>query len=257
MNNPATKMSTRTAAIFVVCLFAPIFDVRANGIHSGSISGTFSNAVLSGVVIDLDGSTLIPVDNTTTAVDTGFGTNSITWGTPDPSSLSFTGKSFSGVAAGQVFDLGTITYFNGNSFRETLIFGATLALTVNSTQGGSIDPSVSSVDFLSTANHLLPNGQPNPTFKFQDADFLSFSAFPQTFNVFENSTASAELFGMIVGDPQLVLTRIELSPGQSNNGFIGHGVPSIADSGGTLALMGVGLAALTAFGIRRRTAAIA
>ena len=78
--------------------------------------------------------------------------------------------------------------------------------------------------------------------------------FPQTFNVFEDSTASAELFGKIVGDPQLVLTGIELNPDQSSNGFIGHGVGSVPDSGGTLALVGIALAALAFFGISRKTA---
>ena len=258
-NPPLTifkRLHTRTAVLLILALisYAGATHVGANTINSGSISGVFSSPVLTGSVIDLDGKTLIPVDNTTTGVRTGFGTNAITWGDPDPSILTFTGKSFSGVAPGQVFDLGTITYTNGNSFRETLIFGATLTLSVNSTQGGSVDPSTSSVDFLSTANHFLPNDGLDPRFKFQDADFLSFSAFPQTFNVFEDSTASAELFGKIVGDPQLVLTGIELNPDQSNNGFIGHGVGSVPDSGGTLALVGIALAALAFFGISRKTA---
>jgi hypothetical protein len=251
-------MKTKTILLLTTAIaaFSSFPDASANTINSGSVSGAFSSPVLTGAVIDLDGKTLIPVDNTATGVFTGFGTNAISWGSPtnSNSTLTFTGKSFSGVAPGQVFDLGTITYRNGNSFRETLIFGATLTLTANLTQGGSVDPSVSSVDFLSTANHLLPNGQPDPTFKLQDADFLSFSAFPQTFNVFENSTASAELFGMIVGDPQLVLTGIELNPDQSNNGFIGHGVPSTPDSGDTLALAGIALAALAVFGLSSKTA---
>src|SRR5438067_2307637 len=139
-------MKTKTILLLTTAItaFSSFPDARANTINSGSISGIFSSPVLSGAVIDFDGKTLIPVDN---------------------SALTFTGKSFSDVAPGQVFDLGTITYRNANSFRETLIFGATLTLTVNSTQAGSIDASVSSVDFLSTANHLLPDGQLDPTFK--------------------------------------------------------------------------------------------
>jgi len=250
------RLHARSALLMILALisYAGTTHVGANTINSGSISGVFSSPVLAGFGIDLDGKTLIPIDNTATGVFTGFGTNAITWGDPNPSILTFTGKSFSGVAPGQIFDLGTITYTNGNSPRETLIFGATLTLTVNSTPAGIVDPSVSNVDFLATTNHFLPNDGLDPRFKLQDADFLSFGAFPQTFNVFENSTASAELFGMIVGDPQLVLTGIELSPDQSNNGFIGHGVPPLPDSGGTLALVGIALAALAVFGISGKTA---
>ena len=208
----------KSSALFAIALFAGLLSVRANAIYSGSISGTFSNPVLQGTVVD-----------------------------------PLTGNNFRGVLPGQTFDLGTVTYFNGTNINTTFIFGATFTLTVNSTMGGSVDPSVSTLAFRSTINHPIP-----PSTDAKNADFIRFGAFPLTFNVFEGHTASAELFGEIVGDPHLVLTGIELSPGQSNNGFIGHGVPGLVpDSGGALALMGVALAALTAFGINRRTAGIA
>jgi len=249
----------KCSALFAIALFAGLLSVRANAIYTGSISGTFLNPVLQGTVVDPLTGNLTFLNNTTTAVYTGFGTNAITWGAPNPisgpSSLTFTGHSFSGIAPGQIFDLGTVTYFNGNNFNDGFIFGATLTLAVNSTIGGSVDPSVSTLAFRSTINH--PPAQP-PATDAQNADFVRFSAFPLTFNIFEGHTASAELFGEIVGDPQLVLTGIELSPGQSNNGFVGHGVPGLVpESGSTLALMAVGFAALTAFGISRRTARIA
>ena len=242
------------AAIFTAALFAAVVDVRANAIYSGGISGTFSNPVLTGFGLGPNGGK-IPIDNTNTAVFTGFGTNSISWGAPfpnfPPSTLTFTGKSFSGVAPGQVFDLGTITYFNGNSLRQTLIFGGTLTLAVDSIQGGPVDPATSNLRFIATANHLLKNGQPDPKFKLQDADFVTFNVFPQTFNVFEHSRASADLFGKIVGDPSLTITGIQIVPGQENNGFIGHGSP-VPDSGGSFALMGFALMGLAVYGLSRR-----
>lgn len=57
---------------------------------------------------------------------------------------------------------------------------------------------------------------------------------------------------MIVGDPALTVTGIQLDPGQTNNGFIGHGQPPVPDSAGTLGLMGLALGALAVFGISRR-----
>ena len=250
----------KSSALFAIALFVGLLSVRANAIYSGSISGSFSNPVLQGTVVDPLTRNLTFLDNTSTAVYTGAGTNSIAWGAPTspppltgPSRITFAGNSFSGVLPGQIFDLGTVTYFNGTNINTTFIFGATFTLTVNSTMGGSVDPSVSTLGFRSTINQPIP-----PSTDAKNADFIRFSAFPLTFNVFEGHTASAELFGEIVGDPHLVLTGIELSPGQSNNGFIGHGVPGLVpDSGCALALMGVALAALTAFGISRRTAGIA
>lgn len=230
----------QTSAISVIAFFAATISVCATGIHSGSISGIFSNPVLSGIDIDVNGNP-VPLDNTTTAVDTGFGTNSITWGNPFPisSALTFTGNSFNGVAPGQVFDLGTIAYTNGTSAAQTLIFGATLTLSVDPTAGGPIGPAVSHLGIMTTANGGVS--------KFRDADFISFDVFPVTFNVFEGSTATADLFGTIVGDPALTITGIELDSGQSNNGFIGHGQPSLPDSGDTFVLMGMAFGALALF----------
>jgi hypothetical protein len=245
MTNPNMKISMRAAAMLTAALLTAVVDVRANALYSGSISGTFSSPVLTGYFIDLNGN-LVPQDNTNTAVYNGIGTNSITWGAPipgfPPNSLTFTGKSFSGVASGQVFDLGTVTYFNGATLDN--IFGATLTLSVNSTMGGSVDPAVSNLGFIATENGGVD--------RFRDADFVTFDVFPQTFNVFEGATATADLFGMIVGDPSLTITAIQLNPGQESNGFIGHGQPSVPDAGSTLGLLGVALGALAVFRINRK-----
>jgi hypothetical protein len=140
--------------------------------------------------------------------------------------------------------LGTITFTNATNFNNTFIFGATLTLTINSTIGGSVDPSVSQLAFIATEN-----GGVNQKV---DADFVGFDVFPQTFNVIEGQTATAELFGKVVGDPFLSLTSIQLNPGQEDNGFIGHGQPSVPDSASTFVLMGVAFAMLVIFGVTRR-----
>jgi hypothetical protein len=207
--------------------------------YSGTVSGVFSNPVLSGDIINLDRS-LSFNDNTTTALFTGFGTNAITWGDVSPSTLTFNGNSFASVQPGQTFELGTVTYRNGGSTGGTIIFGGTLTLTASTAQG-PIDPGVAHVGMLATQNG---SGSAKA-----DADFLTFDVFPVTFNVLEGKTATAELFGKIVGDPQLQITGIELAPGQEGNGFIGHGQPTVPDTGSTIMLLGGVLGAL---GVIRR-----
>jgi hypothetical protein len=189
--------------------------------YSGTIVGLFSNPVTAGNYIPIGGEDTTPYtlafeDDTGTAVYTGFGTDSITWGTytgvPDPfSQVTFVGNSFTNVAPGQLFDLGTFTFSNGTSELDSLIFGATLTLSV--TGGATITPEVTQIGIETTANG-------NPTAE-QDADFLAFSQFPQTFQVLEGDTAHAELYGMIVGDPGVVATTIVLDPADSGSGFIG------------------------------------
>jgi hypothetical protein len=245
----STAILKKSLAVFTIAFFTGLLSVRASGTNSGSISGTFSDPVLTGYVIDLQGNH-VPLDNTTSAFYFGVGTNTITWGQPIPgftppsSSITFTGKSFSGVAPGQEFDLGTISFTNATNFNDTFIFGATLTLTVDSTVGGSVDPGIAHLGFIATQNGT---GSARA-----DADFVTFDVFPVTFNVLEGQTATAELFGTIVGDPFLSVTGIQLNPGQENNGFIGHGQPSAPDSGGTVGLMGIALAVLVTFGVTRK-----
>jgi hypothetical protein len=212
-----------------ICLSVVAERASATALNSGTISGVFTDPVLAGNTIDEFGN-LVFHDNTNTAVFNGFGTNSIKWGaSPGGNSLTFVGASFSGVQPGQPFFLGTLTYFNTMNLNQTGIFGATLTLTVSNSQV-AIDPAVSHAGILATANTGVSQAR--------DADFITFDVLPVTFNVYEEATASAKLFGQIVGDPQLQITGIELAEGQAGNGFIGHGQPSVPDTGTTLFLLG-------------------
>ena len=241
----ATALLRKVLCILLLTAgLAGIRSVHADTTYDGSISGIFSDPLLTGDIINVDGSHTF-FDNTTTAVYSGVGTNTITWGATGFSTITFTGNSFSGVQPNQPFELGTITYTNGTSGISTVIFGGTLTLTVNSPTGPvTIDPSVSLLNFVTTVN--------GGTDQRRDADFVSFDAFPQTFNVFEGATATAQLFGEIIGDPTLVLTGIQLAPGQTGNGFIGHGQPAVPDGSSTLGLMGLALGALAVLGIKTK-----
>jgi VPDSG-CTERM motif len=237
------KTNPRFRTLFLVVLVVTIVlespeRASANATYSGTTSGTFSNPVLSGIFIDENGNNGF-ADNTATAVFTGFSSNSITWGdnlgTDAASTLTFTGANFTGVQPGQTFELGTITYFNGTSLSTSLIFGGMLTLTASITPG-TIDPAVSHLTFTPVTNTGI-----NPKL---DADFVRFDVFPTTFNVLEGATASANLFGAIVGDPQLQLTDIQIAPGSEESGFLGHGRPSVPDGGTTFTLLSSALAVL-------------
>mgnify|MGYP000269720883 CR=1 FL=1 len=58
-----------------------------------------------------------------------------------------------------------------------------------------------------------------------DADFVEITGLPTTttLHAYEGSLVSANLYGKIVGDPQIEFTRFELQAGQEGNGFVGDG----------------------------------
>jgi hypothetical protein len=100
-------------AIGVAALLVAAGAARAGSISfAGSTSGVFNN----------------PVGGTST----GVGTSSISFGTP-PGALSFTGGSFTGVATGQIFSLGSIGYYNAENVNP--IMGVTLGMSLAMTDG--------------------------------------------------------------------------------------------------------------------------
>ncbi len=226
-----------TAALAAVA--GPAF---ANATYSGTVNGHFSDAVLSGSVIAID-NTLTPFDNTTTA-SFGYTTlspsnDTITWGsTPGFSFLNFQGASFSNIASDTDFLLGTISYVNGTSGLATLIFGAKLTLDL----GSGIDLKTSQISILTTANTGFSAAR--------DADFIGFSDFSSTFNVYEGAFSIVNLYGRIVGDPTVTLTSIAITEGFENGGFVGNGVGGVPEPA-SWALMIAGFG-LTGCLLRRR-----
>jgi hypothetical protein len=168
-------------------------------------------------------------------VYTGFGTNSITSGDnplgTGPSAITFNGASFSDVQPGEVFNVGTLSFHNGISNATTFIFGGILTLNISGTSV-PVDPLTTKFYLLATA------GDPNlpPPTPEENADLIQLNFLPGSgLYAFEEQTVTANLFGSIVGDPQLNITGIELAPGQEGNGFIGPAV-STPDTGTTLLL---------------------
>jgi hypothetical protein len=196
--------------------------------YSGVVNGFFSDPVRSGNIVQTDGSNVF-VDNTSTAVVTiqqsAPNNATIDWGDyveANPpaqpfSILNFVGSTYTNVAPGQQFLLGKIEFTNGTSDINSLIFGATLHLDA----GNGITVKTTNVDIVTTANTGLSAAR--------DADFVGFSDFPQTFNVYEGASSVADLYGTIVGDPMLTLDTITIDPGSEDGGFIGTGVGGIPE----------------------------
>ncbi|WP_293903543.1 choice-of-anchor K domain-containing protein [Phenylobacterium sp.] len=241
------RSAAAAAVLGVATLLSPLMTsaASADALYSGSVTGFFSDPVTSGDVVLISGASGF-LNNGASAVSTGFPGAAVTWGsTPGSSQLIFLGDNFLNVTSMQIFHLGTIIYTNGTSDLSTLIFGAKLHLLT----GGVADEHISDLNIVTTQNTGLGAAR--------DSDFVGFSDFSSTFNVYEGMTSSIELFGSIVGDPMLTLDHIDISPVAASAGFIGHGLGAVPEPA-TWAMMILGFFGLGgALRTRRARAALA
>ncbi|HEY1379247.1 MAG TPA: choice-of-anchor K domain-containing protein, partial [Gemmataceae bacterium] len=122
-------------AVGVAVLLAAAAPLRAGSISfSGGTTGVFTN----------------PLGDTFS----GAGTDSISFGTP-PGALSFTGGSFT-AAAGQVFALGSIGFYNAENVSP--LMGVDLGLTLNLTDGSKAPGTLT---LPLTVTNTLELGQPD------------------------------------------------------------------------------------------------
>ena len=208
---------------------------------SGQMSATFGNPVLSGQLVDGATGAISSLDNTSTAVFSGIGTSTFIWGTGgaaiNHSTLTFVPSTLASQAPNTPFVLGQITYTNGTSTLASLVFGVDMTFSVPSDP--SVNPLIAHVKLVTTNNTGTAA---------QNADFIGFDIFPNTFNVLEGVTSSANLIGKINGDPNIALTDIALTDPNDPNGFIGQGRPLPEPA--SLALFG--LAAIVTGAVRLR-----
>jgi hypothetical protein len=255
-----------TAALLATALLTTS-QALASPVYFGSVTGQWTAPVLAGSLLnpaDLANPTFS--DNTETALcnlsPCAFSppnyvndeSTSLVWGYGDfavpNSKVTFVGESFSGVLPnlveigqeGTTFRLGTLTYTNGTSGLLTLIFGGTLTLSVTLDNDESVV-----VPFSIDLNIRTTN---NEGTEEQNADFLDFSTqlgtvAPVSFNVLEGETATAIVWGRIVGDPFLFATGLTLDPNSVGKGFVGTGLPDDpVPAPLPIALLGLGLIAM-------------
>jgi prepilin-type N-terminal cleavage/methylation domain-containing protein len=81
------------------------------------------------------------------------------WGSPAnnsgfniPNSLTFSGRTFSHIAPDQLFELGTLTYYNGTTFAGTNATSVQLTVSLNLTTQGVVETLPFTFELLSTTN---------------------------------------------------------------------------------------------------------
>ncbi len=176
---------------------AIVEDLEAATIE-GSSSGTFLNPV------------------PTSAVYTGFGTGSITWGSPffsSSSSATYTGKNFS-VITNEIFEIGEFSYSNESIALGTGITNATLELNVPFSISELNIEDIITEEILLTVNET-PNIAGDP---LASSDFFSFEG--TTFRVNEGDSATASVLARFTQNSPFNLEIMGFGRVIEGNGFI-------------------------------------
>lgn len=135
----------------------------------GSVSATFTNPSPSSAIV------------------TGVGTDTFTWGTGTPGVLSFAGAAFD-TEPGTPFTLGRLTYSNGTTFGgEARNIDLNLALAFDNIPEKNIVLS-KNLSIVNTTNTSDP---------IASADFVTIDDFGFTFNVLEGATAAVDLIATL------------------------------------------------------------
>ena len=239
-----------------------------------TIIGVFGGVTVNGNVLHIpDASSTTYYDNTGRAV---YGivnsTNPATTGSPPIQSTGSTltwGDDNGGAGASSIlnffgavipssidqpFRVGRLTYSNGTSSLTSLIFGATISF---------YDGSISAANFLGTDTIVINTTSNLGQSTAQDADYLNIcgnqsNICGSSIEAIESSQGgtglTVDLFGVIVGDPQLFLTSAMVTPGQSPtmNGFIGNDLPAALPEPSTVTLVGASMLAMGGSLRRRR-----
>jgi len=115
------------------------------------------------------------------------------WGNPavplgftQPNSLTFAGRSFDNIAPDQVFELGTLTYYNGTTYSGTNATNVKLNVGLNLTTPGAVENLTFSFNLLST-----PNKNQNAD---DDADFVYIPDVSTKFN----TTIKGQVFYLVL-----------------------------------------------------------
>jgi hypothetical protein len=233
-----------------------IGDAKAGVTPGDTITGVFDSIVFQGCVWNGPGekNPVCGIDNTSTAPPFACNKsgscddplapamlNTLRWGTDPsvPSSENFSSLTFQGLQIPEMlhsdcsptnvmncFKVGTILFKNGSSQNNSLIFGATLNFYDNSVSLGSMEVLISS-----TQNNGTPAENTDYINICGNNSMICNESVPKSLNPREavegGMGATADIFGTIVGDPQLILADMVLTPGQSadTNGFVGDDLP--------------------------------
>ena len=264
-----------------VALALGTLQARADGLTpGGTIIGIFSDPIYSGFVThDPNISSSTYFDNSATAPlslsivnstdPTLAGTpalqatgSKLQWGSDasvDPSE-QFSELIFFGAPVPanihQPFEAGVITYLNGTSNLNSLIFGASLSL---------YDNVVSPQTYLGTDTVIITTTSNLGVSLAQDADYINIcgngsNICGSSIEAYEDSEGgtgvTAVLQGQIVGDPQLQFTDVTVSPDQlATGGLVGNeAAAGVIPEPSTWVMIMLGFAGIGLVGYRTKRA---
>lgn len=246
-----------------VLIGLPALIMSCSSAQADTIIGVFSNPVLAGTVaddpavgqntyFDNTGTAVSFIDNVNNPVTGGtppqqqFG-NFVLWGTGADSEIDFFGALIPPDPTAP-FQIGTLTFSNGFSNLNQLVFGFTLSFYDTAVGPGSF---LGSDQIIITTTQDLSGSAPG------DDDYLnicgpSSSICGKSIEAAEASEGgtgvTVDLIGTITGDPMLSLTDVNLATGQTGtvNGFIGSdpAIGALTPEPGTWIMLVSGLAGL-------------
>jgi hypothetical protein len=234
--------------VFLAMAAAGVQSATAGTVTGEQIIATFSGIVLQGTIANdpAAGSNTF-VDNTSTAyylanndvVNGTSASSSLLWGTYsgvnttgflEDSDLVFVGNTIPATPT-TPFDIGSLTFLNGTSDLDTLIFGATMNFYAGSVSTANYLGSDTIV--ITTTDNVfgVPGG-----LNGGDDDYVNICG---TFSTICGTSIEAvesseggngvvvNLSGTIMGDPTLTISSVALAGGQnsSTNGFLGTDAP--------------------------------
>ena len=263
----------RVMLVFVLMLAAGGQIAHASNIEGEQIIATFSSPVLAGSIandpvagqsayLDNTGTAVYNINNLATSVS-----SNMNWGTYTGAGTGFLFDSVLVFVGNTIpsdpttsFNVGSLTFLNGTSDLDSLIFGATLNFYAGSVSTANFLGSDNIV--ITTTNNVfgVPGGLTNG-----DDDYMNIcGTFSQICGTSIEAVESSEgaspsgvvvnLFGTIAGDPTLTLSSVSLAGGQNStmNGFLGTDAPIGGDTPEPATWLTTGCAWVLAFFLRRR-----
>lgn len=175
------QTSVRLLTIAAVFVWVAGAATTAQADVFAPVTATFTDPVLIGVLVNdpASGDDTFS-DDSATAVYSGVGTNSLSWGTaPDLgipaaeqfSQLTFTGNPAVNLSSSTSQQIGTMSFLNGTSDTGTVIFGATITFYANANMLGS-----DSLIITTTQNQYSGTGLTTAQLQ-TDADWINICGF--------------------------------------------------------------------------------